>query len=271
MGARSMLRSAAAIVAALGTKVWRLRSRRPGHATVVAYGALFVALGGTALATTQAFILGATNRVNAASEVTNVKADNSQNPIASPLLTLTNLGAGTGASALGLTVASGHPPFTTNSATKVTNLNADKVDGLDSSSFVSTTGFRRVGPVTTTNATLSEVPLAKIGNFTFEGDCFRGSPNDQLEIFIASAVDHSAYGVVTQPAAGGQLGKGDMVAGTSYPIADWSGAVGTPDFNAASGSAVEPNGHQVTFDLYQAVNTRNVDGQCIFGGTFAVK
>src|SRR5437588_7152944 len=146
MGARSMLRSAAAIVAALGTKVWRLRSRRPGHATVVAYGALFVALGGTALATTQTFILGATNRVNAASEVTNVKADNSQNPIASPLLTLTNLGAGTGASALGLTVASGHPPFTTNSATKVTNLNADKVDGLDSSSFVSTTGFRRVGP-----------------------------------------------------------------------------------------------------------------------------
>src|SRR5213082_1616224 len=132
MGARSMLRSAAAIVAALGTKVWRLRSRRPGHATVVAYGALFVALGGTALATTQTFILGATNRVNAASDVTNVKADNSQNPIASPLLTLTNLGAGTGASALGLTVASGHPPFTTNSATKVTNLNADKVDGLDS-------------------------------------------------------------------------------------------------------------------------------------------
>jgi hypothetical protein len=232
---------------------------------------LFVALGGTALATTQGFVLGTTNRVDAASAVTNVKADNTQNPIASPLLRLTNLSTGTGATALGLNVASGHAPFTTNSATKVTNLNADKLDGLDSTAFVSTTGFRRVGPVTTSNASLSEVTLANIGNFTFSGNCFRGSPSDQIEIFIASAVDHSAYGVVTQAAAGGQLGEGDMVAGTSYPIADWSGAVGTPDFNAASGSAVEPNGHQVTFDLYQAVNTRNIDGQCIFGGTFAVK
>src|SRR5437588_11667699 len=113
MGARSMLRSAAAMVAALGTKVWRLRSRRPGHATVVAYGALFVALGGTALATTQGFVLGTTNRVDAASKVTNVKTDNTQNTITSPLLTLENLTTGTGPTALALNVASGHAPFTT--------------------------------------------------------------------------------------------------------------------------------------------------------------
>src|SRR2546423_4177311 len=135
MGARWMWRSAVAMLAAVGTKVSRRRSRRPSHATVVAYGALFVALGGTALATTQGFILGATNRVNAASEVTNVKADNTQNPIASPLLTLENLTTGTGATALALNVASGKPPFSTNSPTRVTNLNADKLDGLDSSKY----------------------------------------------------------------------------------------------------------------------------------------
>src|SRR5207248_8108155 len=106
MGARWMLRSAAAMLAAVGTKVSRLRARRPSHATVVAYGALFVALGGTALATTQGFVLGTTNRVNAASKVTNVKADNTQNPITRPLLTLNNLSTRTGATALALNVAS---------------------------------------------------------------------------------------------------------------------------------------------------------------------
>jgi hypothetical protein len=38
---------------------------RSSHGTVVAYVALFVALGGTAVATTQGFILGGTNRVDA--------------------------------------------------------------------------------------------------------------------------------------------------------------------------------------------------------------
>ena len=113
----------------------RRRLRRPRHGTVVAYLALFVALGGTALATSQTFLLGATNRVNAATAVTNVKADGSQNAIANPLLTLKNLTTTTGATALNLSVASGHAPFTTNSSTKVTNLNADKLDGLDSTAF----------------------------------------------------------------------------------------------------------------------------------------
>jgi hypothetical protein len=41
-----------------------------------------------------------------------------------------------GASALGLAVDSGKPPFTTNSGTKVDNLNADRLDGHDSSYFL---------------------------------------------------------------------------------------------------------------------------------------
>jgi hypothetical protein len=52
-----------------------------------------------------------------------------------PALNAANTGGGP---ALGLTVNSGKAPFTVNSPTKVSNLNADKLDGLDSSSFTST-------------------------------------------------------------------------------------------------------------------------------------
>ena len=111
----------------------RRRFRRPRHGTVVAYLALFVALGGTALATTKPFTLGTSNTVDAASTVTSGTTS-----IASPLLTFTNNATATGASALALNVASGHAPFTTNSGTRVTNLNADKIDGIDSTGFVKT-------------------------------------------------------------------------------------------------------------------------------------
>ena len=54
-----------------------------------------------------------------------------------PALNAANTGGG---AALGLTVNSGKSPFTVNSATKVANLNADKLDGLDQSSFLRTSG-----------------------------------------------------------------------------------------------------------------------------------
>jgi hypothetical protein len=50
-------------------------------------------------------------------------------------LQLTNTNAGTSATALGLNVASGHQPFTVNSTTKVANLNADLLDGIDSTAL----------------------------------------------------------------------------------------------------------------------------------------
>jgi hypothetical protein len=33
---------------------------------------------------------------------------------------------------------------------------------------------------------------------------------------------------------------------------------------------VAPDGQQVSFNLYQAINSRNQPGQCVFGGMFAV-
>jgi hypothetical protein len=100
-------------------------------ANVVSLIALFVALGGTTYAATGGnFILG---KPNTASSQTSLTASPS---FAGKALQLTNTNTGAGATALGLNVASGHAPFTVNSGTKVANLNADKLDGIDSSGFL---------------------------------------------------------------------------------------------------------------------------------------
>jgi hypothetical protein len=109
-----------------------MRSRfRPSHGTVVAYLALFVALGGTTYAATGGnFILGKPNTANSQTSLT------ASPSFAGKALQLTNTNTGAGATALGLSVASGHAPFTVNTGTKVANLNADKLDGIDSSGFL---------------------------------------------------------------------------------------------------------------------------------------
>jgi hypothetical protein len=92
--------------------------RRLSYANVAATLALFMALGGTAYAATGgAFVLG---RNNAASTQT--------------ILTSTNTGA-----ALALRPRAGQPPLSTSSNVKSPNLNADLLDGVDS------TAFARVG------------------------------------------------------------------------------------------------------------------------------
>jgi hypothetical protein len=51
-------------------------------------------------------------------------------------LALTNNSTATGATALKLTVKPGKAPFNVNSGTKVANLNADKLDGIDSTALI---------------------------------------------------------------------------------------------------------------------------------------
>jgi hypothetical protein len=52
-----------------------------------------------------------------------------------PMLRVTNNDAGSDDTALDLNVQSGEPPMTVDSQTKVTNLNADRLDGMNSSAF----------------------------------------------------------------------------------------------------------------------------------------
>jgi hypothetical protein len=106
----------------------RIRSRLT-YANVMVTILAFIVLGGVSYAATGGnFILG---QSNSASSTSSLSA-----PVAGKALQVTNTSTGAGASALGLNVASGHTPFTTNSGTKVANLNADKLDGIDSTGLV---------------------------------------------------------------------------------------------------------------------------------------
>src|SRR6476659_978851 len=104
---------------------------RPSPALVISVIALFVALGGTTYAATGGnFILG---KANTASAQTGLASTN-----AGRVLSITQKSTGTGATALGLVVPAGKPPMTVNSGTKVANLNADRLDGIDSTAFATT-------------------------------------------------------------------------------------------------------------------------------------
>src|SRR5581483_8021544 len=98
---------------------------------VVALLALFVALAGTTWAATGGnFVLGQPNTAKTPSSLSA--------PVAgSKALQLTNTDTtAAGSTALGLSVAGGHPPLVVNSSAKVANLNADWLDGSDSTAFL---------------------------------------------------------------------------------------------------------------------------------------
>ena len=63
------------------------------------------------------------------------------------MLRVTNNDAGSDDTALDLNVQSGEPPMAVNSQTKVTNLNADRLDGMTSSAFASYERTVIVNPV----------------------------------------------------------------------------------------------------------------------------
>ncbi len=82
-------------------------------------GAATTALAGTGVGAT--FDLGKTNTVNAVGRLVG--------SVAGPSLTIDNDSAGVTATALDLRVRPGKPPMKVDSATKVANLNADRLDG----------------------------------------------------------------------------------------------------------------------------------------------
>jgi hypothetical protein len=100
---------------------------------VIVVVALMLAIVTPALAATGGnFILG---KANEATSITRLTAN-----IADPAMKLINTNTSTAATALRLQTAASNPPMTVNSETKVDNLNADKVDGLDSTELQGQTG-----------------------------------------------------------------------------------------------------------------------------------
>jgi hypothetical protein len=129
--------------------------RLPRHATVVAYLALFVALGGTAYAATGGnFVLGRSNQADKTSS-------------------LKNTGAG---AALKLsTVDSSTPPLAVSNGTKVTHLNADEVDGLSSGAFQRKAARISASTSAATGSTHT-VPAGSVGPWSFTLTCKAFAP-----------------------------------------------------------------------------------------------
>ena len=97
----------------------------------VALLALFVALGGVGVAATGGnFILGVPNTATSPTEVS------ASGAASTSTLKVTNTNTANGSTALELNVPTGKTPMKVNSGTKVTNLNADLLDGLESTSWV---------------------------------------------------------------------------------------------------------------------------------------
>ncbi len=103
--------------------------KRPSPSIIIPFLALVLALGGAGYSATGGnFILGQTNT---AATQTKLLA-----PIAGASFRVDNTSTAAAATAMTLVVTSGRPPFATNSAVKVANLNADHLDGLSSAAFV---------------------------------------------------------------------------------------------------------------------------------------
>ena len=103
------------------------------------------------------FNLGKTNTVNAQSALKGATSGKS--------LQLTNTGSGGG---LGITVGSGKAPITVNaSAGKASNLNADKLDGVDSTGFVRTAELYRFA----FNESTGNADIFSFGPLVFTASC----------------------------------------------------------------------------------------------------
>jgi len=245
----------------------RIRSHI-SYANVMVTILAFIVLGGVSYAASGgSLILG---KANSASSTTSLSA-----PVSGKkALQVTNTSTGAGATALGLNVASGHPPFTTNSGTKVTNLNADKLDGQDSTSFVTTAALRQVGPLTVTppDGSGGGVTIATVGHFTLTGACSRNQTSgvDSFGIQVDTDASDGAYTVMTTAPTGARHG---LVFPGLMPGIMGHGNIptGDPTLDPASGVLIGADGQQIIFNLYAGINMRNQPGQCIFGGTFEVK
>jgi hypothetical protein len=189
----------------------RLVKHRPSPSLVISCLALFIALGSAGYAATGGnFILG---QANTATSQTSLSAG-----IANKALQVTNMNTGAGATALGLSVAGGKPPFTVNSGTKVANLNADRLDGADSSGFLriaTAAGGDLSGPFSNLQINAdavgsSEIADNSVGSVDINaaavgaseiGDRIVDRPDPSPTLVLGGAGQNGAYNVETSTAA----------------------------------------------------------------------
>ena len=239
-----------------------MRRFRPNHATVIAYLALFIALGGSAYAATGGnFILGHANSANA---TTSLSA-----PIAGKGLQLTNTSTGTGATALGLSVASGHAPFTTNSGTKVTNLNADKLDGIDSTGFLPSSSVKRLIYTAAASASPPITTIATVGPYTIKGQCLDFNTSVWVRIYVngpAGTADSLWSETQNDNTDGGTKSTGLLIpSNTDLKIVEAN--AGTGNYRRAGGTSMLRTGSTLVQADFNAVADNRGSGSCFIYGT----
>jgi hypothetical protein len=162
------------------------------YANVMVTILAFIVLGGMSYAASgDNFILG---QPNSASSKTSLSA-----PIADKALQLTNTDTAAGATALGLNVANGHAPFTVSSGARVTNLNADKLDGIDSSGFL-----RNKVPLSLTGSTGSDGVIT--GKNTGSANGVQGATASPTASGVYGENTGGGYGVAGRSNASGGVG-----------------------------------------------------------------
>jgi hypothetical protein len=215
--------------------------RRPSPAVVIATGALFIALSGTAYAATGGtFILGKANTAKAVSSLTN--------------------SAGT---ALSLSSKAGTPPLTVSNGVQVPNLNASAVDGFSAYSFVHGSGNAFVvwgGPLTldalTTSpntATLVSAPPSDLIWLTADCDTNSSLPGVQITLFNYSGTS-AEYSYVDSSGTGG----GILTNGTSGAV---SGYTVNPDISTIQ---VFAGSQIITFIAQIQINTNSSPDVCTY-------
>lgn len=236
-----------------------MRRHRITPSLVISLIALSVALSGTALAANgDGLLLGGPNTATAKTTLTaNFNG---------AALQLTNTKPYVAATALNLHVAANRPPLITNSSGLVANLNADQLDGIDSSGFLqaSGTGFGNslVVPFG------SEASLGSVsGLFDLEAQCTNDASgqfgqiivtNDDdtsLDLFsIAASGSHAGGGYGSLPSGGtGVLVSGAQGGGMTTTLL---GGAGVPhEVMISAGAAYRFATDDCAFQV-QAVDTR---------------
>jgi hypothetical protein len=201
------------------------------YANVMVTMLAFVALGGTTYAATGGnLILG---KPNSATNPTSLSA-----PVTGKALQVTNTKTSAGATALGLNVASGHAPFTVNSGAKVANLNADKLDNLDSSALYESSNVKSLvfNPGHLCNAASDTGCSAtfSLGGLSLAASCFTdGNTGDgHLELENTSATTQ----VGVEYISGTSAHQGTIPAG--QPIVDLDRPVGGGQPLQAQGTVI---------------------------------
>jgi hypothetical protein len=220
-----------------------------------------VFIAGTAVAGTgvgAVFNLGRTNSVNASSTLKGATSGKT--------LQLTNTGSGGG---LGVTVGKGKAPISVNAgAGKATNLNADKLDGINSTGFVAASTIRRFPLVTVAASASPGVyhTIGAAGPFTFEVECFSTNMEQDVILYISSSEAHAAYTDTSK-----DYYDTDMAASTRDQIGVVSPPPGTEDLVSETGVAITPTGSTYSYSLVLGQNSAGSSGgACVSGGTVVV-